>query len=98
MPSCSYPTRPESVLARNAVNDALQRTAGRTDPVAVSDEELQEPGSRYIDFLVPGLLGMGLMGGGPVGCRVRHRRYADPQAPETPPGHAHAQGALPCGS
>lgn len=58
------PARPESMLARNAVNDALQRNSGRTDPVAVEDEELQEPGSRYIDFLVPGLLGMNLMGGG----------------------------------
>jgi ABC-type multidrug transport system permease subunit len=58
------PTRPQSVLARDAVNDAVQQTAGRADPVAVSDEELQEPGSRYIDFLVPGLLGMSLMGGG----------------------------------
>jgi ABC-type multidrug transport system permease subunit len=58
------PSRPESVLARGAVNDALQRSAGRHDPLPVSDEELTEPGSRYIDFLVPGLLGMSLMGGG----------------------------------
>lgn len=58
------PTQPESVLARNAVNDALQRSAGRVDPVATADQALQEPGNRYIDFLVPGLLGMSLMGGG----------------------------------
>ena len=58
------PTRAESLLARNTVNDALQRAAGRTDPAAVSDVELEGPGSRYIDFLVPGLLGMSLMGGG----------------------------------
>jgi ABC-2 type transport system permease protein len=58
------PSRPESVLARNTVDDALQRAAGRTDPAAVSDQPIDEPGSRYIDFLVPGLLGMGLMGGG----------------------------------
>ncbi len=58
------PTRPESLLARNAVDDALQRAAGRTDAAAVGDKELNEPGGRYIDFLVPGLLGMGLMGGG----------------------------------
>jgi ABC-type multidrug transport system permease subunit len=57
------PNRTEGVLARNAVNDALQN-AYRNDPVPVSDEELTEPGSRYIDFLVPGLLGMSLMGGG----------------------------------
>ncbi len=58
------PGRPESVLARNAVNDLLQRNAGRTDPLAVTDHPVDEPGGRYIDFLVPGLLGMSLMGGG----------------------------------
>ena len=29
-----------------------------------STQEMTEPGGRYIDFLVPGLLGLGLMGGG----------------------------------
>lgn len=58
------PTRPESVIARNAVDDALQRAAGRKDVATSADQELTEPGARYIDFLVPGLLGMGLMGGG----------------------------------
>ncbi len=58
------PTRPESVLARNAVDDALQRAAGRRDVAESENVELNEPGARYIDFLVPGLLGMSLMGGG----------------------------------
>jgi len=58
------PTRPESVLARGAVDDALQRAAGRIDPAATSDVEIDEPGARYVDFLVPGLLGMSLMAGG----------------------------------
>ncbi len=58
------PTRAESVLARNAVDDFLQRAAGRRDAVEVADLPLDEPGTRYIDFLVPGLLGMGLLGGG----------------------------------
>jgi len=58
------PTRPGSVHARDAANDVLQRAAGRTDPVETSDLAVTEPGSRYIDFLVPGLIGMGLMGGG----------------------------------
>jgi ABC-type multidrug transport system permease subunit len=61
------PTRPEGLLARNAAEDALQRAAGRQDLLTVTDHELQEPGSRYIDFLVPGLLGMGLMVGGILG-------------------------------
>jgi ABC-type multidrug transport system permease subunit len=58
------PTRPESVLARSAVDDALQRAAGRRDIAAAADHAVDEPGGRYIDFLVPGLLGMSLMGGG----------------------------------
>ncbi|MCA9068902.1 MAG: ABC transporter permease [Planctomycetaceae bacterium] len=58
------PTRPGSVLARNLVDDVLQRAAGRQDVAETEDVEISEPGSRYIDFLVPGLIGMGLMGGG----------------------------------
>jgi ABC-type multidrug transport system permease subunit len=58
------PTRPESALARARVDAAIQRAAGRTDAAATTDELMTEPGSRYIDFLVPGLLGMNLMGGG----------------------------------
>lgn len=58
------PNRSESLLARNAADDALQRAAGRRDVVTAADHEVDEPGGRYIDFLVPGLLGMGLMGGG----------------------------------
>ena len=67
VPSYDYvydPTRPESMLARSRVNDALQQAAGRHDPAPVRDSEMQEPGGRYIDFLVPGLLAMSLMGGG----------------------------------
>lgn len=57
-------TRPGNVFARDAVDDALQRALGRKDLAATSDVEFKEPGGRYIDFLVPGLLGMSLMGGG----------------------------------
>jgi ABC-type multidrug transport system permease subunit len=58
------PTRPQSVLARSAVDDQLQRSAGRRDVAEVKLVAVDAPGSRYIDFLVPGLLGMSLMGGG----------------------------------
>lgn len=58
------PTRPEGALARAATDDALQRAAGRRDPVAVENVVMSEPGGRYIDFLIPGLLGASLMGGG----------------------------------
>jgi ABC-2 type transport system permease protein len=55
-------TNPEGRSARMLADRALQRAAGRQDPVASSDTLMREPGSRYIDFLVPGLLGMNLMG------------------------------------
>jgi len=58
------PTRPESRLARAVVDDALQRADGRLDPTPVKDRLVTEPGSRYIDFLIPGLLGFNLMQGG----------------------------------
>jgi ABC-2 type transport system permease protein len=59
------PTREESQLAESKVDDVLQRAAGRVDPLHVEPPEImQEPGGRYIDFLVPGLVGMSLMGGG----------------------------------
>jgi ABC-2 type transport system permease protein len=58
------PARPESVLAKTEVNDALQAAAGRKDVVATAVVTSSEPGSRYIDFLIPGLLGMNLMNSG----------------------------------
>jgi ABC-2 type transport system permease protein len=58
------PARPESVLARVQVNDALQEAAGRKDAFYTAEEVSSEPGSRYIDFLIPGLLGMNLMNSG----------------------------------
>ena len=57
------PMRPEARLARAVVDQALQRAAGRRDPLAAADRPVQEPGSRYIDFLVPGLIGMNVMQG-----------------------------------
>jgi len=58
------PARPESVLARSQVNDALQAAAGSKDVIATTLISSSEPGSRYIDFLIPGLLGMNLMNSG----------------------------------
>jgi hypothetical protein len=54
-------TQPEARSAKLLVVDALQRAAGRTDPRALEEERVTLPGARYIDFLVPGLLGFGLM-------------------------------------
>ncbi len=58
------PTRPEARTARVEADDALQAAAGRRNAFAARDELVHEQGSRYIDFLVPGLLGMNLMGTG----------------------------------
>jgi ABC-type multidrug transport system permease subunit len=57
-------TRSESRLARLATDDALQRALGRRDVRAVAEQKVMERGSRYIDFLIPGLLGLNLMGTG----------------------------------
>jgi ABC-2 type transport system permease protein len=55
------PARPESVFARARADDSLQAAAGRKDPVPTAAVASTDPGSRYIDFLIPGLLGMNLM-------------------------------------
>ncbi|MEP6491962.1 MAG: ABC transporter permease [bacterium] len=57
-------TRPDARNARLMVNDAVQRGAGRSDRLPVAERHIHERGSRYIDFVVPGLLGMTIMGGG----------------------------------
>ncbi|HQX81177.1 MAG TPA: ABC transporter permease [Vicinamibacterales bacterium] len=54
-------TNPESRTARMLADRAIQRGAGRADPVATTDMLVQEVGSRYVDFLVPGLVGLGVM-------------------------------------
>ena len=58
------PTRPDSRVARLVVDDALQRGMGRKDVAEVRDEAVAQPGARYIDFLIPGLVGLNLMGSG----------------------------------
>src|SRR5579864_3316259 len=55
-------TNPEGRAAHLLADAAIQRAAGRVDPVSTNDQLVREPGSRYIDFLIPGLLGMNLMG------------------------------------
>ena len=54
--------RSEAVSARLMVDRAVQTGAGRVDAVRATDTYVTEAGSRYIDFLIPGLLGMNLMG------------------------------------
>src|SRR5207237_486789 len=54
--------RSDAANARIVVDHAVQSGAGRADPVRATDTYVTEKGSRYIDFLIPGLLGMNLMG------------------------------------
>lgn len=57
-------TRPEGRAARLLVDDVLQRAMGRIDVMATGDDPVRERGARYIDFLIPGLIGLNLMGSG----------------------------------
>src|SRR5688500_2713279 len=64
-PSYTYdPTQPESRTAYLAVDAALQHAAGRRNAFTPGRTEVTQAGARYVDFLVPGLLGMNLMGTG----------------------------------
>jgi ABC-type multidrug transport system permease subunit len=92
------PTRPESVLARARVHDALERAAGRVDPVPVKETLVTEPGARYIDFLIPGLLGMNIMSGGMWGVgfvlvEMRSRKLLK-RLVATPMKKSHFLGAM----
>jgi ABC transporter DrrB family efflux protein len=58
------PARPESALARAAADAALLRAGPARAATRPIDHPSEAVGGRYIDFLIPGLLGMNLMGGG----------------------------------
>ncbi|MEA2542501.1 MAG: type transport system permease protein, partial [Acidobacteriaceae bacterium] len=55
-------TNPDARNARMVADRAIQTAAGRHEAVHVQNQLVRETGSRYIDFVVPGLLGMNLMG------------------------------------
>ena len=56
------PQRAEARLGRLVVDDVIQRGRGRVDAVAFNDATEMPKGARYIDFLMPGLIAMNLMG------------------------------------
>jgi ABC-2 type transport system permease protein len=58
------PTRPEGVLARHWVDEVLVRARVGDAAPPVLELPFSERGSRYIDFLLPGLMGLNIMGGG----------------------------------
>lgn len=57
-------TRADAAAARSLFDDVLQRARGRADTVPTRNELITEPGSRYVDFLIPGLIALNTMGGG----------------------------------
>jgi ABC-type multidrug transport system permease subunit len=56
--------REESRVARLVVDDVLKRAAGRPDPWTARDDPMRIAGSRYIDWLIPGIVGLGIMSTG----------------------------------
>jgi ABC-type multidrug transport system permease subunit len=58
------PSRPDSALGQRLADEVLQTGAGRRDPLPTRRTEVNEPGGRYVDFLLPGIIGMNLMNGG----------------------------------
>ncbi len=55
-------SNPDARTARLLADRAIQAAAGRRDAIHAENQQIHEPGARYIDFVVPGLLGMNLMG------------------------------------
>jgi ABC-2 type transport system permease protein len=55
------PTRPEGRTARAITDAALQSAAGADRPVTVRVAEIRQRGARYIDWLIPGLIGFNLL-------------------------------------
>ena len=58
------PSRDESRAARLVVDNVLKRAAGRTDPWTAREDAVQIAGSRYVDWLIPGILCLGIMNNG----------------------------------
>ncbi len=69
-------TRAEARIARMTVNDVIQRAKGRTDALVTADLTPTIPGSRYIEFLIPGIIGLNIMGSSMwgVGYSLVHSR------------------------
>ena len=55
-------TNPDARAARLVADRAVQAAAGQREAVHSGNQLVHETGARYIDFVVPGLLGMNLMG------------------------------------
>jgi ABC-type multidrug transport system permease subunit len=58
------PTREESRLAQLVVDNVLKGAAGRAEPWHAREELIEVPGSRYVDWLIPGIISLGIMNNG----------------------------------
>jgi len=58
------PSREESRSARLVVDNALKRAAGRADPWTAREDAVTIAGSRYVDWLIPGIVCLGIMNNG----------------------------------
>ena len=54
-------TNPDARTARLIADRALEKAAGQQENVQITSQLVHEAGARYIDFVIPGLLGMNLM-------------------------------------
>ena len=52
---------PEAIRAKRRVLEVLQTAAGRKDVLSVAETQITARGTRYVDFLIPGLLGLSIM-------------------------------------
>ena len=57
------PVRDESRLARLVVDNALKHS-GRVEPWHAHEDLIDIPGSRYVDWLIPGIISLGIMNSG----------------------------------
>jgi hypothetical protein len=79
--------RDESRVARLVVDDALKRAAGRAEPWQARQDTIEIPGSRYVDWLIPGIVGLSIMNNGiwTIGFMTVQARTGRRSARRTPP-------------
>jgi ABC-2 type transport system permease protein len=58
------PTRADSRTAQLLSDGAIQHAAGVEPPVPTREEPVRQRGARYIDWVIPGLIGLNLMSTG----------------------------------
>lgn len=55
------PANPEAARGREFLDNTIQVGFGRTNPVTGTIDVVKSKGNRYVDFLIPGLLGLSIM-------------------------------------